>query len=100
MNADVRAAVLSRANGACECGCGISLDTFGGELDHFEGRKVEESEANCWMLSVDCHYQKTNGIPSRVWWLQRFEKHQRKNGYDATRTGNALYYARAKDAMP
>lgn len=98
MNADVRAAVLARANGNCEC-CGISLVTFGGQLDHFEGRKVAETVENCWMLSVDCHYQKTQNIPSAAWWAGRFLKHQRKHGYDTSKTASKLAYAEAKLAL-
>ena len=99
MNAEVRAAVLSRANGHCECPCGESLETFGGELDHAEGRKYPETVENCWMLTVDCHYQRTNGIPSAVFWLKAFQRHQRKHSYDSTRTGNRLFYAETKAAM-
>jgi len=99
MSPDVRAAVLRRAldSGAlCECGCGEDLATFGGEVDHFFGKARDESAESCWVLTRDCHYQKTNNIPSAAWWLKSFIRHQRKHGLDVNRALDRLHWVQTR----
>lgn len=84
--ARIREAVMERAGGHCECGCGM---TFGEgsllrvpEMDHFFGRgKVQQSVSNCWLLAKICHHGKGKGRPSRGFWCGRFIKHCEKHGY-------------------
>lgn len=71
-------AVKKRAGGFCEF-CGIAFDqTLSGapEMDHFWGRgetgDKAESIETCWMLHAGCHKLKTDNVPSRVVWLERF----------------------------
>lgn len=98
MNPDIRAAVLARANGLCEC-CSTTLSLFGGQLDHFWGKARDESVESCWMLTVDCHYQKTNSIPSSAFWLRAWIRHLRKYGYDTTKAGNRLHFVETRAAL-
>jgi hypothetical protein len=82
----VRAQVAIRAQGVCECGCGrVFTDINGMEMDHFWGRgKVKQSVTNCWALALTCHREKTNNIPSRLHWLQKFQAHcEMRRGYQA-----------------
>lgn len=80
MNAAVRAAVVTRADGRCECGCGAPVPP--GEVDHFFGRaKSEESVANCWLLTPACHFAKTRNSPSARAWLVKFRAHAELHGY-------------------
>lgn len=74
--AEIRAAVVKRADGRCECGCDTFVTEETGELDHFFGRgKVRQTERNTWLLSRECHRAKTNNSPSRAAWLNRFIAH-------------------------
>lgn len=86
MNVDIRSAVLARAAGVCECGCGDPLVlSFDGvaELDHFFGRaRVPEAVSNCWALRRNCHGEKTDNRPSAASWLQKFIAHANRHGYE------------------
>lgn len=84
MDPDVRHRVLTRCLSRCECGCGAKLPP--GELDHFFGRREEETEANCWFLSVRCHYAKTNNSPNASTWLRKFAEHCDRHGYTESAT--------------
>ncbi len=90
----IRAAVVERADGVCECGCRTVFSAIApGELDHFFGRsKAPQSEANTWLLRRDCHGAKTRNNPSAEWWLTRFITHAQKWGYraEATNAQNRL----------
>jgi hypothetical protein len=56
-------------------------------VDHFFGRaKAEEVEATCWILSVRCHFAKTNNSPRARIWFERFINHCQRWGYAASRT--------------
>lgn len=84
--AEIRAAVMKRADGMCECGCGCPLSgtAFNGiaELDHFfpKGR-TKQSIRTCWALRRACHQAKTLNHPSPDSWLARFIRHCERNGY-------------------
>jgi 5-methylcytosine-specific restriction endonuclease McrA len=71
VDAMVRERVFRRDWHQC-CNCG-TLD--GLTLDHAFGRARDRSAAGCWTLCAACHQQKTNNIPSRRWWLERFRAH-------------------------
>lgn len=79
----VRPQVEARADGICECGCGLPFEkTVPGRAtwDEFHGRKhvtVEET----WMIRADCHQRKTENDPSREHWDLRFAAHCRRHGY-------------------
>ncbi len=79
----VRAIVFARAGGKCECGCGQALKAFDpGDLDHFWGRgKAPQSVENCWLLTRQCHRQKTDWYPCRQDWLLAFARHCDKHAY-------------------
>lgn len=81
MKSEIASAVLARAESCCEV-CGSTW--FGIELDHAEGRKVPDSVDTIWALCRDCHYQKTNSIPSAAWWLKKWAEHCQKHGYRAS----------------
>lgn len=78
---DVRAAVVARANGACECGCGgwFGFGFAAETMDHFWGKARSESLESCWALRWDCHQRKGAG-PSAEW-LGRWMRHCLKHGY-------------------
>jgi 5-methylcytosine-specific restriction endonuclease McrA len=69
---EVRAAVMDRAHGRCEC-CGSGDGLL--ELEHFFGRARAESLETCWALCRACHRSKTDNDPSAAWWLKRFARH-------------------------
>lgn len=71
--------LVERARGRCECSCGLAVPP--GEVDHMFGRRVDENEATCWVLSVRCHYAKTRNHPDASHWLRLFIEHCRKHGY-------------------
>lgn len=79
----IRSEVMARADGVCECGCGMGFDFKSpAQLDHQFGRvRAKQSVANCWALRADCHLAKTRNRPSAEWWLQKFAKHAEKHGY-------------------
>ncbi len=85
--AAIREAVMARAGGRCECGCGRHFEgawAQRAELDHFWGRgKAPQSADNCWALSVVCHSAKTNGVPNRGFWLQLYRAHANDHQLDA-----------------
>jgi hypothetical protein len=105
MNARVYAAVMARADGVCECGCGQS---FGSTIfdratcDHFFSRaKAPEDEAHCWALRADHHRAKTDSEPTVSFWLKRFlvhaEKHNFRAAYD--RAFRRLQYVEQRSAF-
>lgn len=74
MDAELYARLINRCRGRCECQCGVAVPP--GEVDHFFSRgRSDESEQTCWVLSVRCHYAKTNGSPSSAEWFKRFIRH-------------------------
>ncbi len=78
----IRAAVVERANGFCECGCGAPVSEEFGEMDHAFGRaRVPQSVENCWFLAPRCHRQKTDNFPSAMWWVEDFRRHCQRHGY-------------------
>lgn len=105
MKADLAKRLHARADGYCECGCLQPFDDSPfsrATFDHALGRaRAPESEETVWVLREDHHYNRTNSIPSRVWWLKRWEAHCRKHGYveQATKAGSALFYAKAKASL-
>lgn len=74
----LRDAVLTRAAGRCEA-CGADGQLL--ELDHFFGRARSETVETCWMLCGEDHFQKTNSLPGRRFWLLRFQRHAEKHGF-------------------
>lgn len=84
--AEVRAAVMERAGGICECGCGTEFRepsfNYSPQLDHFRGRARGESVESCWALTAYCHEQKTRNEPDAAAWLRKFAAHCRRHGYD------------------
>lgn len=84
--ARIREAVMRRADGKCECGCGGDTMGLGPlELDHFWGRgKEPQTVENCWALSRWHHRLKTeNKYPGREGWLRAFAAHCDRHGYAA-----------------
>jgi hypothetical protein len=76
--AELRRQLWERARGKCECGGEFfdGCELAGAEVDHFFGRaKAEESAENCWLLSPECHRQKTDNKPEAGYWLRRFMAH-------------------------
>lgn len=76
---ETRAAVAARAAGCCEA-CGARR----GEAlhwDHFWGRGREESVEGSWMLCPRCDREKTENVPTRIAWLERFGAHAELHGY-------------------
>lgn len=99
--AAIRAEVLKRSNGYCECGCGTVLgaNLDFGEMDHFWGRgKAPQSVQNCWMLARGCHRWKTDNRPSAVAWLKAFLRHCHSHGY-ATEAYKAAVRLDSIDAL-
>jgi hypothetical protein len=94
---ELRAIVAKRAEGACEH-CGIHLGPF--ELDHMWGRgKEKQTFENCWLLCRSCHHAKTNSIPERAYWLEKFVIHCLKHGFsaDGKRAADGLEALRLMD---
>lgn len=81
MSPELYAAIVTRANGRCECGtCGMPVPP--GEVDHHFGRaKAATAIDTCWLLTPTCHFAKTNNAPSARAWLARFIAHCAKHGY-------------------
>jgi hypothetical protein len=100
----VREAVLERAQGTCECGCGEPF-TFGisglATMDHFEGKARSESLETCWALRWACHNRKTNNYPDAAFWLESFIAHCDKHAYPeaADRARTRLGYVLARSAQ-
>jgi 5-methylcytosine-specific restriction endonuclease McrA len=77
----VRAAVLKRSDGACECCC---AETAALECDHFFGgrnRQSLQAVETVWALCVPCHRWKTLNEHGAAHWLGRFKEHCRRYGY-------------------
>lgn len=88
--ASVRAAVVLRANGRCECGCNCAIpfvghSAFTPELDHFFGRAHAESVETCWLLARIHHQSKTENYPTREYWDALFADHCKRHGYPPPR---------------
>ena len=99
---DIYAQVERRAQGRCECGCGLAFDSsIEGRpaMDHMFGRIEEQTVEACWMLRTDHHEAKTAHSPSRYHWINRFLVHVTRHRYyaEARRTGKELGAARAKE---
>lgn len=98
----IYAQVDRRAQGRCECGCGLAFDaSLDGrpQMDHMFGRIEEQTVEACWMLRADHYAAKTAHSPSRYHWINRFLVHVTRHRYDAEarRTGKELGAARAKE---
>lgn len=83
---DVRPQVEARANGICECGCGLPMhaEKFLAvpEWDEFWGRaNARPTVENTWMLRRDHHDAKGNERPSRRAWLELFRAHCIRHEY-------------------
>lgn len=98
--AAIREACEKRAEGFCECGCGIPLTGPGrrAELDHFFGRRVPQSVRTCWLLTYQCHWEKTDNSPSAAYWLRRFIAHCGKHGYaeEISRASDRLAFVQVR----
>lgn len=80
--AEVRLAVMERANGSCEyCRADSLLSDL--ELDHMFGQARSESLETCWALCRYCHREKTNNRPDAEFWLREFITHCGTFGYSA-----------------
>lgn len=86
--AAIRAQVMARAGGRCECGCEHNVYgedesfLFVATMDHFWGRgKTKQTVENCWCLAIRCHDQKTMNFPNAATWLCKFITHAQKHGY-------------------
>lgn len=102
--AGIRAAVVERAQGRCECGCGRRFGSGEGtpEWDHIAGRvRVKQSVSMTWMLRRDDHRERTLNRPSRNHWLTRFKAHAESFGYtaEAAWAQREIDYATAKAAL-
>lgn len=77
---DIRRAVWTRSGGRCEH-CGATLRDDEGDLDHGPGfsgngrRSQEQSLYTTWRLCRRCHHRRTDGEPSRQFWLESFRDH-------------------------
>jgi len=82
--AAVRPLVVDRANGHCECGCGVPFGVgntdYSADWDEFYGRK-RVSVQETWMLSRRHHLLKTQNWPYRAYWDEKFKAHCAKYGY-------------------
>lgn len=80
--AEIRAAVMKRAGGACEQ-CEQPCARL--ELDHWLSgsgrRRPEQSVASTWALCGVCHHARTKSIPDAEWWNRAFAAHCAKHGY-------------------
>lgn len=85
-SAQIRAAVMRRADGRCEACTGpLGLS---GVWDHWLGgsgrRKALESVETTWALCAYCNHQRTDNIPSAKHWNRRFQTHCDTHGYPFT----------------
>lgn len=80
----IRAELVGRSNGICECGCRTAFSALApAEMDHEFGRvRVPQAVSNCWLLRADCHRDKTRNKPSNAYWLRKFIAHSEKHGLD------------------
>jgi 5-methylcytosine-specific restriction endonuclease McrA len=76
----IRAAVMARAEGRCEC-CGAEETDFDQlELEHMHGKvRVKQSTESTWAVRHSCHQKKTGWKEGRDVWLERFIAHCRRN---------------------
>lgn len=76
----IRALVVKRSGGFCEC-CHRPLYDFDpGHLDHARGRvKARQSTENTWLLASTCHQARTNG--PREEWLEKYLEHSIRYGH-------------------
>ena len=84
MKASIAEAVLARAAGRCECGCGLFFDqTLEGavELDHALSRREPDSIDTIWALRRACHREKTDNVPDAAAWLRKFAQHCGRHNY-------------------
>lgn len=90
----IREAVFRRAGFACEA-CGENLACH---MDHYFGRRVQQTERNCWALCMWCDRQRTENKPSAATWCLAFIEHATKHGYaaEAERAGARLLVLQAK----
>jgi hypothetical protein len=79
--AKIRAACVERAQGLCECGCGKSVNTDRGELDHFFSRRNSESVETCWFIDAVCHKRRHEAVGGTLLWLGKVAMHCRTHGY-------------------
>jgi hypothetical protein len=100
--AAVREAVMMRALGYCECGCGNYVRETALELDHFWGRARSESVESCWALSKCHHWFKTHNEPSAEYWLKKFAKHCERHGFtdEAARARARLSFIQTRSSLP
>lgn len=110
--AEVRAAIVVRSEGFCECGCGERVcddrktpcyPEARGEMDHFWGRrKAPETVETCWFLRPGCHLAKTRNQPDAATWLRRFMGHcQRYAFITQLRKAQArLKFVETRNALP
>ena len=87
VKASIAEAVLARAAGRCECGCGLFFDqTLEGavELDHALSRREPDSIDTIWALRRACHRRKTDSEPNAATWLMKFAGHCATHGYRAS----------------
>lgn len=80
--AAIRAHVMLRAGGKCECGCGSAITGATAHMDHFFSRRERQTVRNCWALHSCCDAAKTLNTPNRGVWLQKFIGHCVVHGYD------------------
>lgn len=100
--ADIRGAVMKRADGRCECGCGELAHPWDPlELDHFRGRGRSETVESCWALRASHHKKKTLSEPSAAYWLKSFINHARYRGFDeeAAQARRRLAMVEAKEKL-
>jgi hypothetical protein len=88
--AALRQLVFQRAGGRCEArlenvivhGVNVPCGKPASSMDHFFGRgHVKQALSNCWALCKECDVAKTEGKPSRTWWLHSFLHHARLHAY-------------------
>lgn len=90
----IREAVFRRARYQCENDCGCKA----AHMDHFFGRRIPQSEANCWALCVQCDRDRTDNRPAAAYWCRAFVEHCERHGYtaEAERAGARLLVLKAK----
>jgi hypothetical protein len=67
-------------------------------MDHYFGRRVQQTVANCWALSVGCDRRRTENQPSAAYWAAAFLAHCCRHDYaaEAERAGARLLVLKAK----
>lgn len=84
--AEIREALLARAGGVCECGCGEQLEGssfhWRAEMDHFFPKaRTRQTVKTCWLVAAHCHRMKTANDPDAAYWLEKFASHCETYGY-------------------